>query len=148
LIVGLGGIQFGQPHAHKLARITADGQVEQNSFVDLVPADVTALAIDHAGNILVAGRFNSIAGQSRHGLARIVTQSTSETRISAARVTPGGLLEIQIEAAANKALKIQTSSDLQTWTEYTTVTTGMTTTLWTDSRPLSARQQLFYRVAE
>lgn len=81
-----------------LARLSANGVVENayTATVALTGTGVHALALQPDGNVVVGGRFSSLGGVARPGLARLLPSGLADPSFAPTALTTGG--EVQLLA--------------------------------------------------
>src|SRR6185369_5123703 len=62
---------FGGQMRNRVARLEADGRVDQTLNLSAVGGDVSATALQPDGKILIGGTFSSVLGVARKSIARL-----------------------------------------------------------------------------
>ncbi len=93
LIAGLFGTADARPHSY-LARVNPDGTLDETFHADVQGSDwttpvPTSIAVQHTGQIWIAGWFVGVNGQSRSNLARLNPDGTLDTAFRLETAVPG-----------------------------------------------------------
>jgi uncharacterized delta-60 repeat protein len=104
ILLAGGFTRFDGASCNRVVRLGPDGAVEGSFSVAAIPkGEVRCLAIQPGGKILVAGAFNSLAGMTRNGLARLNADGSLDQRFDTGQgATDGSLWSV----AATKSGKV------------------------------------------
>lgn len=80
-----------------LRRFNANGSTD-NTWLTTVSADVSAIALQRDGRILVGGNFTTIAGQSVNRLARLNANGTFDTTFAQGAGADGSVTAVALDA--------------------------------------------------
>lgn len=98
LLVGGVFTKFSGVHRSGLVQLEADGSVDESFAPDLVwgegLAQVAVVREDHAGRILIAGRFDSVNGVPRAGIARLRSDGSVDRDFDPGLGVGGGAAQV------------------------------------------------------
>jgi uncharacterized delta-60 repeat protein len=127
-----------------VARLNADGSLDPGFDIGTgTDALVKAVAILPSGDILMGGRFTSVNGVVRFGLARL--RGGEPLRILSIQHSPGGPTDLSVTGRAGINYELQASSDLASWHTERSVTPLANPFLLRDTNGPVRR---FYRVEQ
>jgi hypothetical protein len=136
--------------ADRVARLLANGELDPEFRVRLSPdsTDVSALALQDNGNLVIGGSFDSPAGVARTNLARIYLQSSDDRlRLDIPRRVENTLqFSLQTVSGRQYVAEFAASIAEDAWTPVSQLTgSGTRQTVTVPMEPAANR---FYRVRE
>jgi hypothetical protein len=102
-----------------LARIGRDGTIERViELTEIMDGQVNGFLVEGQEHILIWGRFHSVHGIRREGIARLKLEIP--IRIHSLRLTPDNGISLVIAASERQHYVLENSVDLREWTPVST----------------------------
>jgi uncharacterized delta-60 repeat protein len=119
VIAGGSFTQAGNQPVSHLARLNADGSLDGTWTIG-ANGMVKAMCIQAAGKLVIGGLFSEVGGQTHSGIARLNLEESF--RFKSTATGSNGHFSAALQADAGKTYIVEVSTDLTTWTPFSTQT--------------------------